>query len=353
MMSQNKIATTLGLLATLLLAGCERPPVEMVQTGFRGTGMAQVYNPRTLSTMAELNRVPEPLAPAESSGPRAKDIYQNVQVLGDLSVQEFTRHMLAITQWVAPKDGCTYCHNPANLADDSKYTKVVARRMIQMTQHINSEWETHVADTGVTCYTCHRGNPQPQDQNGKQAYWYSAATPKRDTAGMLGWRNGQNEAAYSVAMASLPKDPFTPFLLRDENIRVQSGAALPQGDNAQTTKSAEWTYGLMNHMSKSLGVSCTYCHNSRAFASWEESSPQRVKAWHGIRMVRDLNNQFLEPLGPVYDADDLGPTGDAPKAFCATCHKGAYKPLYGQSQLKDYPELKAPLGSAKTAAAGD
>jgi photosynthetic reaction center cytochrome c subunit len=33
--------------------------------------------------------------------------------------------------------------------------------MLQMTQYINSEWKTHVADTGVTCYTCHRGQPVP------------------------------------------------------------------------------------------------------------------------------------------------------------------------------------------------
>ncbi len=34
--------------AVLLLSACERPPVESVQNGFRGTGMAMVYNPRTL-----------------------------------------------------------------------------------------------------------------------------------------------------------------------------------------------------------------------------------------------------------------------------------------------------------------
>ena len=30
------------------------------------------------------------------------------------------------------------------------------------------------------------------------------------------------------------------------------------------------------------------------------------------------------------------------KVACATCHQGAYKPLYGKSMLKDYPELAAP-----------
>jgi photosynthetic reaction center cytochrome c subunit len=239
-----------------------------------------------------------------------------------------------------------YCHNPANYAEDSKYTKVVARRMIQMTQYLNANWTQHVAATGVTCYTCHRGYPNPQDQNGQKAYWFAAGDPAHK-GGMLGWRDGQNAPAYSVAKSSLPNEPFSPFLLGSQNIRVQSQHALPMGDNTQNTKNTEWTYGLMMHMSKSLGVNCDYCHNSRAFSSWPQSSPQRVTAWYGIRMVRDLNNQFLGPLRPVYDADDLGPKGDAPKVFCTTCHKGAYKPLYGVSMLKDFPELSKPTTDGK------
>ena len=42
-------------------------------------------------------------------------------------------------------------------------------------------------------------------------------------------------------------------------------------------------------ISKSLGVNCTFCHNTREFGQWAESTPQRVTAWHGIQMVRDLN----------------------------------------------------------------
>jgi photosynthetic reaction center cytochrome c subunit len=346
MKTTQQLALLLVLLASAMLTGCwERPPVDMVQHGYRGTGMAQVYNPRTLAKHQDLNKMPVALPAAPADGPKAKDIYKNVQVLGDLSVAQFTRHMASITQWVAPQQGCVYCHNPANFADDGKYTKVVARRMIQMTQNINGNWKQHVAETGVTCYTCHRGYPLPQDQNGQAAYWFSDGGPKH-TAGMLGWKNGQNEPAYSVAMASLPKDPFTPFLLGAENIRVQGTTALPTG-NTQTTKAAEWTYGLMNHMSSSLGVNCSYCHNTRAFAQWPQSSPQRVTAWYGIRMVRSLNNEYLASLKETFPDHRLGPTGDAPKTFCVTCHKGAYKPLYGQSMLKDFPELATPTTDGK------
>jgi len=35
---------------------------------------------------------------------------------------------------------------------------------------------------------------------------------------------------------------------------------LPSG-NRSSIKQTEWTYSLMIHMSESLGVNCTYCHN--------------------------------------------------------------------------------------------
>lgn len=114
--------------------------------------------------------------------------------------------------------------------------------------------------------------------------------------------------------------------------------ALPSG-NRQSTKQAEWTYGLMMHMSQSLGVNCTYCHNSRSFAQWDASTPQRATAWHGIRMARDLNKAYMQPLTSVFPASRNGPTGDVAKVNCATCHQGAYKPLYGTSLLKSHPEL--------------
>ncbi|MEO7939416.1 MAG: photosynthetic reaction center cytochrome PufC, partial [Burkholderiaceae bacterium] len=151
----------LALLAMVfLLAGCERPPVETVQRGYRGTAMEQVYNPRILATLAPGNQLPEAIAPVPAipGGPTAGQTYQNVKVLKDVGVGEFTRLMVAMTAWVAPQQGCTYCHEATNFASDALYTKVVSRRMLEMTRHINSDWKTHVAETGVTCYTCHRGN---------------------------------------------------------------------------------------------------------------------------------------------------------------------------------------------------
>jgi photosynthetic reaction center cytochrome c subunit len=330
-MTMRHLLTIAGLAAVFLLSGCERPPVDSVQHGYRGTGMVQVYNPRTLDLTTEANVLPValPLAPGDS--PKASTLYKNVKVLGNLNNNEFTRLMLSMTAWVSPTEGCAYCHNPANFAEDSKYTKVVARRMIEMTRYINTDWKNHVAETGVTCYTCHRGNPVPSN------VWFTEAEQDKG-ADFIGDRAGQNLAAKSVGLSSLPSDPFTPFLLGELDIRVNGPTALPSG-NRHSIKQAEWTYGLMTHMSTSLGVNCTYCHNTQSFSEWKGNPPQRAVAWHGIRMARDLNKAYMEPLTSTFPEQRLGPTGDVAKANCATCHQGAYKPLNGQSMLKDFPEL--------------
>ena len=241
-------------LALTLLAGCERPPITAVQSGYRGTGMEQVNNPRTDRITVALNQAPPSAEAASADGPKASQVYQNVKVLGHLSVAEFSRHMAAITEWVAPKEGCTYCHNAQNFADDGKYTKIVARRMVQMTQHLNADWKPHVGATGVTCYTCHRG------------------------------------------------------------------------------------------------VNCTFCHNTRNFASWSEAPPQRVTAWHGIRMARDLNVAYMEPLTATFPPNRLGVKGDVAKVNCATCHQGVNKPLLGAAMAKNHPELLAPYQAPAEAA---
>ena len=180
------------LASVLVLSGCERPPIEAVQHGFRGTAMDLIYNPRILAEQAENNAVPASYGPAPADGPKAGAVYKNVKVLNNLSVAQFTAFMVSMTSWVAPEQGCTYCHN------------------------------------------------------------------------------------------------------------------------------------------------------SRNFSSWEESPPQRAKAWYAIRMAQDINNNYMEPITGLFPPHRLGPTGDVAKANCGTCHQGAYKPLYGVSMLSDYPFLTGP-----------
>jgi photosynthetic reaction center cytochrome c subunit len=263
--------------------------------------------------------------------------------------------MLSMVDWVPPADqkDCTYCHNAENYADESKYEYQVARRMLTMTRDINSNWQAHVGETGVTCHTCHRGQPVPP------YVWFVDPGKSRENA-FVGTRAEQNSAVTGLGIttighSSLPYDPYSPFLLGNLPIRVNGPTALPTG-NRNSIKQAEWTYALMVHMSDSLGVNCTYCHNSRAFAEWDgESRPQRTTAWHGIRMARGLNNEYMVPLTGVFPQHRLGPTGDVAKVNCQTCHQGVNKPYGGASMAKDYPELQRakplPVPAAADAAA--
>jgi photosynthetic reaction center cytochrome c subunit len=316
----------------VLLAGCERTASD--QRGPRGSAQIQLKKPAAVASLAPLNRIPPAEEPADPEAPPASEVFVNVQVLKDLNAAEFSRVMQAFTTWVAPDQGCEFCHNPDKLESDEKYPKLVARRMIQMTRHINSDWKAHVAGTGVTCWTCHRGQAVPSGD------WFSGGGPAAALPGVLHDRKGKNAPAPNAAGSALPSDPLSVYLTTGvSDVRVQSTTALRTRAAPPSVKNAEWTYSLMLYMSGSLGVNCTYCHNTRALARWEESTPQRVTAWHGIRMVRDLNTAYLTPLTSVFPSYRLGPHGDGPKVGCATCHKGSFKPLNGVSPLGDYLAL--------------
>jgi len=296
--------------AALLVSGCRFfKDVDAVQVGYRGTAMEQTYRHDNLMAKVDSIKLPTPLPPAGASPPGPLP-WKNVQVLNDISVAEFNRTMIAFSTWVAGTGNCAYCHNVANFASDTAndgkplYTKLVARRMIQMNRNINGNWYAHVKNTGVTCYTCHRGKPLPQ------GLWF--------------YTNG-----FQLQRHYLDRD----------GARVVSATMEPSNQNRSSVKQTEWTYALMINMSQSLGVNCTYCHNSRQFASWDQAPPARVTAYYGILMARELNTQYLAPLQTVFPASRLGKMGDAPKLQCVTCHGGAYKPLYAAKMAKHYPAV--------------
>ena len=297
----------------LAVTACEPGPKATSQRGYRGTGMVNVYDKSTLDAKFEAvaAHIPQSLPPAPPPAPGEVPQWKNVQVLTDVGAAEFTRTMLAMSTWVAGTGNCAYCHNVADMSADTMpggnpiYTKLTARRMLRMVRDINGQYAAHVKNTGVTCYTCHLGKPVPQN------LWTYNGNPNQ----------------------------VERYFLDREAVRVQTHVVQASNDNRSSVKQTEWTYGLMIHISQSLGVSCDHCHNTRAFESWGEAPPQRVQAYAGSQMVRHLNQQYLLPLNAVLPASRLGHMGDAPKIQCSTCHNGAYKPLYGYPMAKDYPAL--------------
>lgn len=323
-------------IAMMTGAGWDHPPVEAVQRGYRGLGQEHVYNPRVVGPQVAAVNVPPPAYEIDPSyeSPNAASVYSSIQVLTDITEDQMLRLMDSMARWVSPQQSCAYCHNEENLADDSMYTHKVSRRMLQMTRELNGSWTDHVSPSGVTCYTCHRGQPIPEE------IWFNERAPRQAGGFGRGVRD-QNMASATVGYTSLPSNAFELLTGEPDSLRVITETALPSG-NTRDIVDTEATYGLMFHLSGALGVNCTYCHNTRSFFSWDQSPPQRTTAWHGIQMVRHVNNEYLEPLQSVLPPARLGALGDAPKANCATCHQGAYKPLFGTNVIDDYPSLRGP-----------
>ncbi len=229
---------------------------------------------------------------------------------------------------------------PNLFEDEDSYQYGVGAMMIAMTQNINENWDAHVnanGEVGVTCYTCHRGQPVPSE------IWFSIMPVTERTAG---WSANQNRATSLSQSTSLPSDALESYLLDDQTIAVHDlesrVAGVPGQDGYPGIQNAERTYSLMNYFSNSLGVNCVFCHNTRAFYDGGQVTPQWATASLGILMVQELNNDYIVPAGALLPEERLGPrNGDEPKVACRTCHKGYQQPLQGTNVIGDWPQLSS------------
>ena len=212
--------------------------------------------------------------------------------------------------------------------------------MIQMTQNINQNWAAHVqanAEVGVTCYTCHRGQPVPNN------VWFRVSPVNANVAG---WSANQNRVTMVSNFTSLPSDYLEHYLIANEDgsynpINVHDlESRVQQMPGDPLIQQTERTYAFMNYFSNSLGVNCVFCHNSRAFYDPGQVTPQWATASLGIVMVQEMIAEYLQPLQDVYPPERLGPVyGDAPLAACRTCHQGYQQPMQGLNVIRNYPEL--------------
>ena len=82
------------------LTACELAPKVTEQNGYRGTGADQIRLASIAEAEYEVPAPPYDLPPP--GGPTAGEVYENVQVLGNISADEFTYLMAAITEWSSP-----------------------------------------------------------------------------------------------------------------------------------------------------------------------------------------------------------------------------------------------------------
>ncbi|PYT13759.1 MAG: c-type cytochrome [Acidobacteria bacterium] len=82
----------------------------------------------------------------------------NLKVLKVTTGPEVTQIMRTFTSGLGVQ--CNFCHVQGNFASDDNPKKEVARHMIEMATEINSKFTD--GKMHVTCYTCHRGEPEPK-----------------------------------------------------------------------------------------------------------------------------------------------------------------------------------------------
>jgi photosynthetic reaction center cytochrome c subunit len=321
--------------AAALVAGGQPYATESLQAGPRGTGMSVPEfkvdlaqpDPDIEAFLASTSDPVVPQGDEEIAGETRENV---VPGLEDLTVENYDRLLAAMREWTGIPD---LFEDPAN------YQSSVGYLMIGMTRNINENWAGHVnanKEVGVTCYTCHRGQPVPNN------VWFRIS-PVNDS--VEGWSANQNRVTMQSQYTSLPSDALEKYLLDGEQIAVHDlesrVAGTPGVDDYASIQQTERTYSLMNYVSNSLGVNCLFCHNSRAFYSASgQITPQWATATLGIQMVQELNNTYLAPLDGILPEHRLGPVyGDAPKAACKTCHQSYQQPLQGTNVIQDWPEL--------------
>lgn len=297
-----------ALLAVIALVAFGQPfATDSLQTGPRGIGMSRTEFKSDLAT-------PDPTIAA---------LAEIGELDGDL--------IAAMQAWTGI---------PNLFEDPDSYQYGVGAMMIAMTQNINENWAGHVnanAEVGVTCYTCHRGQPVPSE------IWFSIVPVNERVDG---WAAIQNRATSLSQSTSLPSDALESYLLDDQTIGIHDlesrVAGIPGQDGYPGIQHAERTYALMNYFANSLGVNCVFCHNSRAFYDAGQVTPQWATASLGILMVQELNNDYIVPAGALLPEERLGPrNGDEPKVACKTCHKGYQQPLQGTNVIGAWSQLQS------------
>ncbi len=93
--------------------------------------------------------------PAQPEDKPAEQVYKNIQALKGMPASRLLPAMNRLTQSLGVD--CAHCHVPDALDKDDKPAKQTARKMFELVRTINTTLKTN----RVTCYTCHRGQPQP------------------------------------------------------------------------------------------------------------------------------------------------------------------------------------------------
>ena len=136
-----------------------------------------VANSGVTATKNELTESPNVQQPPAQEIKSADQVYKNIQVFKGIPASELEPTMAFISGSLGVK--CNHCHvNP--FAKDDKPTKQTARQMIRMVFDLNKG--SFNGAKAVSCYTCHRGKPQPVSVPAVgQNLWQPITSPAKES----------------------------------------------------------------------------------------------------------------------------------------------------------------------------
>jgi hypothetical protein len=161
----------LGVAITILLASWTARGSEARTENGKGSGPGPMQAP----SGQQPSTAPSPAPPAERNpaivdlekkiagqeNKPAEEVFRNIQMFKG---QPAIRVLRIMEMGFVPALGvrCVFCHVPNQWDRDDKKHKVIARKMVTLTQNLNKEVKELTDEkAAVNCYTCHRGQEKP------------------------------------------------------------------------------------------------------------------------------------------------------------------------------------------------
>jgi hypothetical protein len=202
----------------------------------------------------------------------SEDVYKNVQLFRGKPAVRLLPAMVALNGLLGVE--CTHCHVPLDWDKDDKAEKKTALKMFDMIEYLNKD---HFGgENRISCWTCHRGHPQP-----------------------LGLTSDPASVESAKKLIALPADAENkPAEQVFRNIQTLRG--VPAGRFA----------AIMASFSRALGVECSHCHVPN---QWDQDQvAAKNTARKMLAMVGATIKKYYGGNGPV---------------GCYSCHQGNVKPV--------------------------
>ena len=262
------LASTLGIAAIFAISQAAQDPSKPAATPAQQPAAQSAQNPAAQNA----SRPPEPpkidetvpvALPPEFSDEKkmalpAEQVFKNVVFFKGRPASDLRDAMMHVKDETA--HGCMHCHDTSNFADTTKEEKQhhIGMQMLQITKLANDTLYPN-DPTRVTCWTCHRTKDEPE------------RLPRTQTPPEL--------EAYNQFVQLTPEQAEKPAVEVFKNLKV-----IPKDVPAKAMAL------IMVLFSRSLGVKCSHCHDTKAFES--DSHDEKATARRMYAMVQDSKAKF-------------------------------------------------------------